>query len=601
MLPEKNYWQRRLSRRVFVERAAVLGAGIGAASLVACGSSNKKKNATSGSSSPAGSTVVVSSAPAAGGTATGFSGTGNAAVDKVLKAYPINPSARPGTAKKGGVLKVATSFSLATFDPAKGAAGATLTPCNCVYNRLVTFETGPQYDPDHPKIVADLAKTWEQPDPQTLIFHLTPGVKFHNKPPLNGRDLVADDIKYAYERYANTGANTALLQEMASVTSVDNRTVQIKLKQPFPDMIYRLASRYLTIFPHELVDTNTIDTQMVGTGPVMLAKVTPGQAISFDKNPDYFMGTPNLDGFELQFVEDVQTRTNLFRAGQVAYSFAVPGSAVDDATQLLSQVPSLFGMRGQPNNDNMVLMLNLDNPKYKDPRVRRALAMGLNHDVIGQTAFSAYYFGTQIPWSLVLDQPDGVSQMGQWFKYDLAEAKKLLEAAGSQNLEINAIDSQGSPGFTRVDDITVDQLRQIGVTLKIQMMEYNAMNAQYVPGKYPDAVMEAWRPPTLAPSDAFEQLYKTGAPGNRNHFSDPAIDKLIDQQKAETDAAKARQIRQQIRQKYLDDVWYIPHPVGLEFQAFQPSVHNIRLGALQDSVSWFYEWGPQLQRAWIDK
>ena len=138
------------------------------------------------------------------------------------------------------------------------------------------------------------------------------------------------------------------------------------------------------------------------------------------------------------------------------------------------------------------------------------------------------------------------------------------------------------------------------MTLKLNTMEYNAMNAQYVPGTYTDAVMEAWRPPTTAPSDAFEQLYKTGATNNRNHFSDPQVDALIDAQKAEPDANKAKAIRQQIRQKFLDDVWYIPHPVGVEFMALQPWVRNVRVSSLQAAVSYFYEWGPQLGRAWLN-
>ena len=356
---------------------------------------------------------------------------------KVLKAYPLNPPEPAGPIKKGGVLKVAAGFSLATFDPTKGAAGATLTPINCVYNRVVTFKTGPDYDPDHPQIVPDLAQKWEQPDPQTITFTLTPNVKFQNVAPLNGRLLTADDIKYAYGKYAAGGVNQGLVADVDSVTVVDPNTVTFKLKSAFPDMLYRIASRYLTVFPHEIGDSANVDTTMVGTGPMMFSKADPGTGITFVKNPDYFGGAPNLDGFEIDFVADPATLLGQFRAGQVGFSFGIPGASVDDANTLLDSVPNLLGMHGQPINGNMVLMLNLTNPKYKDPRVRQALALALNHDQIGQQAFTTYYFGSQIPWALVLDQPDSPKQMGKWFAANPTDAKALLAAAGQSNLEID--------------------------------------------------------------------------------------------------------------------------------------------------------------------
>ena len=65
----------------------------------------------------------------------------------------------------------------------------------------------------------DLAERWEEPDDTTYVFHLRQGVKWHNKPPVNGRELVAEDVKFTYDRFLTEKGNAEPLSAGALWTA----------------------------------------------------------------------------------------------------------------------------------------------------------------------------------------------------------------------------------------------------------------------------------------------------------------------------------------------------------------------------------------------
>ena len=96
----------------------------------------------------------------------------------------------------------------------------------------------------------DLAERWEELDDTTYVFHLRQGVKWHNKPPVNGRELVAEDVKFTYDRFLTEkgNANRYLLDSVDRVEVVDRYTVKFLLKEPYVWFLSVLA------YPHEHVD-----------------------------------------------------------------------------------------------------------------------------------------------------------------------------------------------------------------------------------------------------------------------------------------------------------------------------------------------------------
>ena len=86
------------------------------------------------------------------------------------------------------------------------------------------------FDPWTVEVIGDLAQTHETPDGQTYTFKLTPGVKFQDVPPVSGRPLTAQIVKYSYERYQASGVWTESFKVIDSIQTPDNATVVIKLK-----------------------------------------------------------------------------------------------------------------------------------------------------------------------------------------------------------------------------------------------------------------------------------------------------------------------------------------------------------------------------------
>src|SRR5712692_6613750 len=120
----------------------------------------------------------------------------------------ILPEARAQTPKRGGTLRFTFQSDPVTgFDPHQTISFVTMVPLSFVYSRLVKVKAGPSVKPMTYPLEPDLAESWTQPDDKTYVFKLKKGVRWHPKPPVNGRELTADDIKYTYNRFLTIARN----------------------------------------------------------------------------------------------------------------------------------------------------------------------------------------------------------------------------------------------------------------------------------------------------------------------------------------------------------------------------------------------------------
>ena len=167
----------------------------------------------------------------------------------------------------------------------------------------------------------DLAERWEAPDDTTYVFHLRQGVKWHNKPPVNGRELVAEDVKFTFDRFLTEQGNPErqLLEPVDRVEVVDRYTVKFLLKEPFVWLLDMLANAMcMWIIAPEVVqqfgDLKKAETA-IGTGPFLLERYEPNVKTVFKRNPDYFrQGLPYVDG-----VEWLVARGRIDRPGHVPH------------------------------------------------------------------------------------------------------------------------------------------------------------------------------------------------------------------------------------------------------------------------------------------
>jgi ABC-type transport system substrate-binding protein len=147
-----------------------------------------------------------------------------------------------GSPKHGGILRV-RGYDPTHFDPHLTFSFKTHSTLSFVYSRLVRHQGGTGVQPGTFMVEPDLAERWEALDDTTYVFHLRKGIRWHNKPPLNGRELVAEDVKFTYDRFLTEpgNANRFMLDSMDRVEVVDRYTVKFRLKEPYVWLVNALA------------------------------------------------------------------------------------------------------------------------------------------------------------------------------------------------------------------------------------------------------------------------------------------------------------------------------------------------------------------------
>lgn len=146
------------------------------------------------------------------------------------------------TPKRGGILHV-RGWDPVHFDPHLTINNFTNYVLSFSHSRLVRHKVGADVQPGTFIVEPDLAERWEELNDTTYVFHLRQGVKWHNKPPLNGRELVAEDVKFTYDRFMTEkgNANRYMLEPLDRVEVVDRYTVKFVLKGPVVWLVNTLA------------------------------------------------------------------------------------------------------------------------------------------------------------------------------------------------------------------------------------------------------------------------------------------------------------------------------------------------------------------------
>jgi ABC-type transport system substrate-binding protein len=157
------------------------------------------------------------------------------------------------TPKRGGIFRF-PGFDPPHFDPYQTPHWGTFINLSQTHSPLLKVKAGPAVPPGTLPIEPDLAESWTRPDDTTWFFSLKKGVRWHNKPPVHGRELTAEDVKYTYDRAMTvTGnPNRSVVDEIERVEAVDRYTVKFTTKAPYAWFLDGPAQ--LFIIPREAVE-----------------------------------------------------------------------------------------------------------------------------------------------------------------------------------------------------------------------------------------------------------------------------------------------------------------------------------------------------------
>lgn len=370
-------------------------------------------------------------------------------------------------------LVVAQNNDPGSFNPAITTSGNVHPVTDQIFNGLVGLD-------DTLSPVPELAERWDVADGgRTYTFHLRQGVRWHDGQPFTSADVTFTFEKALLQFHSRTRA--ALSNVLIGIDAPDAHTVVFRFREPYAPLLQRLDVVEASILPRHLFEGTDVlsapaNLQPVGTGPFRFVTYRKGEFVELARNPDYFRsGLPAIDRLVFRITPSATTAVMALERGEIDYLPGIPGSELTrlQADQALTVVRASGGSGGSFCQD--VVIPNLARPALRDLRVRRAIYQALDRQVIADRV----YFGQGTP------STGPISRQLRWayapdvraYPHDPAQAERLLDDAGYRQ---KGSDPRLTLTFThpttssRLGQALRDQLKQVGIDLRLEALDFNA-------------------------------------------------------------------------------------------------------------------------------
>lgn len=484
--------------------------------------------------------------------------------------------------KRGGMLRWAQNGDPPTFDVHASSLGLLTNQTRATHSRLARYEYGKARG--SLIVVPDLAERWEtSSDAKTWTFYLRKGVKFQNLPPVNGRELVADDIKYSYERLMGPAPNIwkQAYSFIDKVEVVEKYTVRFQLKQPSASALYRFSDgESAWIVAREVIEGlgadygKTPQKSLVGTGPFLVESYDRGVGFKYKRNPEFFgtgvPGTPYIDGQEILIINDAAARLAAFLSKQLDH-FSVP---VADLDRVKSSIAGVQIIENKGSNTISGAVINVTQKPFDNVKVRQAMKYGFSQQRIindlfkGAGSWNAFIPNGLTSWAL---SPDAVKQI---YKYDPEKAKQLLTEAGYPTGfkgEVMVFSGYNQVYIDMAEFLVAD-LKKVGIDLTLKLEPVAAGRKAVEEGNF---FVNLSAQITGAEPDEF---VKDGlVPGGSRNFSrlnDPKVTELANKQTVIVNQAERKKVVDEISRYVGDIANYIPVPTQWSYNSAQPYLKN---------------------------
>lgn len=518
------------------------------------------------------------------------------------------PAAAAQAPKRGGTLRI-RGWDPPHFDPMLTTAYRVHIPLSFTHSRLVRHRAGPSVIPGTFAIEGDLAESWTQPNETTYVFKLRRGVRWHPKPPVNGRELTSADVKFTIERFLTVKGNPSayMLRAIDRMETPDAQTVRILLKEPNAWFLEMLASPMsVAIVAREAVekwgDLKRAES-VVGTGPWMLDSHRPSTGLTLVRHPQYFQaGLPYIDRIEIGVDEDNASRMSSFLAGKYDLGWDLGGAiARTDWMQIKDALrqrrPGLRTAEFVSNIETHISM-RTDQKPFNDVRVRQAISMAIDRQgILDATAEGVGIFNPAIPaafkeWSVPIDQ---LGEGARYFKYDPAEARRLLAAAGYPNGFPASLcfTTYGSQVFVDTAQLILKYLKDVGIDTRLDQKEYGAFIASCYFGKF-DSMTYGPQTPFVDPDNYVYGVHYPEELKNQSHVNDPVVTDLLVRQRHTLDPARRRDALAELQRHLARQQYYVQLASAVTIAVWDGALKNY-------GPNFGYDYGARLMAAWLDR
>lgn len=477
---------------------------------------------------------------------------------------------------KGGTLNFYIGEP-AVIDPIDGQESEGIQVINQVFDSLVDF------DPLTSKIKPAAAESWKpNADATVWTFKLRKGAKFHN-----GREVVAADFKYAWERIA-LQANASTISyhlapvkgfdemqagtatELSGVKAVDDQTLEVTLSYPFADFEYVVGHPSLAPVPKEEVekDPKAFLEKPIGNGPFMMAEPwAHQQGIKLTAFADYYGDKPFVDGVDFKIYKDDEAAFTDFKQGNLDFA-TIPTGQIKATVAQYGESPD--GYTINPGKQTLLgselstyyIWINCQDPITKNADLRRAMALAIN----AQAICDVVYEGTRIPASGPV--PAGIVgyQKDAWptNKYDKKMAAEYLVKAGypeGKGLPEIALSFNVGRGHEKVMQLIQADLAAVGVKVKLDGRPWETYSAEWLKvtdGKFANNdVHQLMRLGWLADYPIMDNflypMFDSKSGDNKALYKNAEVDAMLLEARKTTDADARIKLYQEIEKKIGED------------------------------------------------
>jgi peptide/nickel transport system substrate-binding protein len=450
-------------------------------------------------------------------------------------------AAVPATAQvRGGTLRIAMDADNTTMDPHLSTAAVDRQVYNNIYGKL--FDIDAKFG-----IVPQLVQSWEvKSGGLVYIFKLRRGVKFHD-----GTDFNADLVKWNFDRMRDPALASPRRSEIAPVKDVrvvDPSTVEITLSAPFAPFLSVLTDRAGMMVSKAAVEKFKDDyaRNPVGTGPFRFAEWVKDDHLTIKRFDGYWeKGLPYLDEVIYRPIPDPSVRFTAMRTGQVDFMHQIAPKDVAQAKGekglKVSEIPSLW-WQGMHLNNQVA--------PFNNKSIRQAMWYAVDRQVIQRVAYQGLGSPAWSPFPSSMWAQD--TDFSDW-RRDPAKAKAKLAEGGMPNGFSFTV--KGLPAQIQELQITQAQLKEIGLDMKIEQLEFGKLLADLNSHNFV-ALRIGWSGRPDPDGNAHVFLHSKGGL-NRVRYSNPKMDELLDAARSEGDQAKRKVLYAQVTRLAAEDAPYI--------------------------------------------
>ncbi len=490
-------------------------------------------------------------------------------------------TATPEAMAEPVILRVGQNAAdLSTLDPHFATTTEARALVDMIFNGLLRYKPGDgSFEMMEPDLAEDFPEMELTDGGQVWTFKLRQGVQCQPAGNIPAYELTAEDVVYSMEKAA-TPERSAYAGEYTDWTfeAVDDYTVKVTLPGPLsPVLFYPKVANYSGGFivckqAVEALGDDKFKTFPVGTGPFMFESYSPQEKVVLKANPDYFRGAPKLDGVEYRYMADVSSREAGLLAGELDVINGIPDIAwVENVQQSEGIAVDVFGV-----GEVATVHFNTTVPPLDNPEVRKALAYAMDRDeflaLFGEPVAENVY--SQVPAKFLaggLTQEE-VAELDLEYPVDREMAKQMLADAGfPDGFELEVITSEMT-GYRRLYENMQAQLAEVGVDMKVNVVDHSTMHSQIRQDVNPLIVYIAWRPNADVYLTRFyhsDSIVVTGASPDTNFSHYDQIDDLIESARVETDPEKQIEMWKEAQVKILEDM--VAYPLQFQQQVYARS------------------------------